>query len=220
MSVVRFTSDLHLGHEKVAGLRGFNSAEDHDIAILGNWHSTVQDEDIVWVLGDLCMGNPTSALAALKTLPGRKRLVLGNHDAGHSINRNAHRWAAPYAEVFEHVATCARTKIQGREVLLSHFPYDRDRGEARHLQWRLPDLGATLLHGHTHGTERLSWSRRGSLEIHVGLDAWDLLPVSDRQLLAHHDARPATGCNGGCDPDNLCDFCTAAVEEWKKAMRL
>lgn len=183
MSVVRFTSDLHLGHKKVAGLRGFTSVAAHDEALLSNWREVVAPEDIVWVLGDLCMGNPTAALAALKTLPGRKRLILGNHDAGHPHNRNAHRWASPYAGVFEHVAASARTRIQGVEVLLSHFPYERDRGPARYLQWRLPDYGVSLLHGHTHGTERRSTSLSGTTELHVGLDAWDLTPVTDRTLL-------------------------------------
>lgn len=186
MSVVRFTSDLHLGHLKVAELRGFNSVQDHDDTILSNWCEVVAEEDIVWVLGDLTIGRRDlpGALAALHQLPGRKRLILGNHDPGHPRFRDAHRWSDTYATVFEHMATCARIKIQGREVLLSHFPYERDRGEIRHEQWRLPDLGSTLVHGHTHGTERRSYSRTGSLELHVGLDAWELRPVSDRELLS------------------------------------
>lgn len=184
MSVVRFTSDPHLGHGMVAELRGY-SIRDHDALILGNWQRAVAPEDVVWVLGDLTIGRrdlPT-ALAALAALPGRKRLILGNHDAGHPRHRDAHKWFAPYAEVFEHVASSARINLQGREVLLNHFPYYRDRGEPRHVQWRLPEMGITLLHGHTHGNERLSWTPAGTAELHVGLDAWDLTPVSDRTLL-------------------------------------
>lgn len=183
MSVVRFTSDLHLGHEKVAGLRGFDSVRDHDAVILANWQRTVGPNDIVWVLGDITLGSRGQALAALYALPGRKRLILGNHDAGHPSNsRHPYRWGDEYAVVFEHVASSARIKLQGTEALLSHFPYDRDRGPARHLQWRLPDLGVPLVHGHTHGTERLSRSALGTPELHVGLDAWDLTPVPDHEL--------------------------------------
>lgn len=186
MAVVRFTSDLHLGHRLVATHRGFESVADHDQAILDRWDETVAPDDVVWVLGDLTIGRGDlpQALAELRGLPGRKRLVLGNHDAGHPRFRDAHRWSAPYAEVFEHVTQSARVKLQGVEVLLSHFPYERDRGETRHEQWRLPDRGVPLVHGHTHGTERLSRSAAGTPELHVGLDAWDLRPVSDRELLA------------------------------------
>lgn len=186
MSVVRFTSDLHLGHRLVAGLRGFESVADHDQALLDRWDETVAADDVVWVLGDLTVGRGDlgRALAALHDLPGRKRLILGNHDPGHPRFRDAHRWSDTYATVFEHVAQSARVKLQGVEVLLSHFPYERDRGEARHQQWRLPDLGVPLVHGHTHGDERVSRSAAGTVELHVGLDAWDLRPVADRQLLA------------------------------------
>lgn len=34
-----YTSDLHLGHEKVAALRGFDSVAAHDAAILSAWEA-------------------------------------------------------------------------------------------------------------------------------------------------------------------------------------
>lgn len=60
-------------------------------------------------------------------------------------------------------------------VMLSYFPYATDHTtSARYLQFRLRDEGNWLLHGHTHAKEKIT-SRR---EIHVGLDAWNLRPVS------------------------------------------
>jgi calcineurin-like phosphoesterase family protein len=67
----------------------------------------------------------------------------------------------------------ARRKVNGVNVLLSHFPYAADRGPARYMQYRLRDEGEWLLHGHTHGKERFHDQR----EIHIGVDAWDLRPV-------------------------------------------
>jgi calcineurin-like phosphoesterase family protein len=61
--------------------------------------------------------------------------------------------------------------------LLSHFPYfgdgegSRDTPE-RYSQYRLPDMGEWLIHGHVHDPIRL----RGK-SIHVGVDAWNLAPV-------------------------------------------
>ncbi|AYN58547.1 phosphoesterase [Arthrobacter phage Liebe] len=181
MANVFFTSDLHLGHALVAGLRGFDDVADHDAAIAENWRRVVGPKDIVWVLGDLAASSPSRALDLIRSLPGEKHLVLGNHDPAHPMHRDAYRRQWPYLAgnggAFQSVAASARRRIQGQEVLLSHFPYDRDRGETRYAQWRLPDLGVPLLHGHTHGTERLSRSARSTPEIHVGVDAWDLAPV-------------------------------------------
>lgn len=191
---VLFTSDLHLGHAKVAAKRGFMSSAEHDLEVSRRWASVVRPDDDVYVLGD-ATGNASRvsldwAFQVLAALPGRKHLVWGNHDGGHPMHRDAHKFVRRYLEVFESVNSAARRRIYGREVLLSHFPYERDRDEVRHTQWRLRDEGLPLLHGHTHGDERLtvtdSWTgtrgpRRARIanrvEVHVGLDAWDLTPV-------------------------------------------
>jgi calcineurin-like phosphoesterase family protein len=114
------------------------------------------------------------ALAITASLPGTKHLIAGNHDPCHPMHRDAHKWQAAYLQVFASVQPFARRRIRNQDVLLSHFPYVKDRHEARYMQYRLRDEGAWLLHGHTHQSEQ----RREGREIHVGLDAWDLTPVS------------------------------------------
>lgn len=49
--------------------------------------------------------------------------------------------------------------------------YTADHGVARHMQWRLPNYGELLLHGHTHSTDAIT----SALELHVGWDAWKCL---------------------------------------------
>lgn len=171
---VLFTSDLHFGHRKAAEHRGFADAEQHDRALVENWNAAVTRDDDVWILGDLAASSPTYALSLLRTLPGRKHLISGNHDKTHPMHRDSHKHLRTYLGAFESVQSAARRRIDGREVLLSHFPYRRDRGEMRHGQWRLREEGLWLLHGHTHGRERLTHFSR---EVHVGVDAWDLAPV-------------------------------------------
>ncbi|MDT8915809.1 metallophosphoesterase family protein [Amycolatopsis sp. PS_44_ISF1] len=172
---VHFTSDLHIGHRRVAEIRGFSSAHEHDEHLAASWRAVVKPADQVWVLGDIAASSPTRALEVLADLPGEKHLIFGNHDTAHPMNRDAHRHLRTYLEVFASAASAARRRINGREVVLSHFPYRRDRGPARHQQWRLRDEGLWLLHGHTHGPETLTYGER---EIHVGLDAWALKPVA------------------------------------------
>ena len=174
-----FTADPHIGHLKVAELRGFTDVEDHDAELARRWDAAVTDVDLVWVLGDLSADGKGAQLRALRWLaerPGAKRLIAGNHDGVHPMHRDATALLPDYLKVFESVGLAARRRIGGVEVLLSHFPYQDSTDPAdthnRYEQWRLPNLGVWLLHGHTHSGQRV----RGHA-IHVGVDAWELGPV-------------------------------------------
>lgn len=178
---VWFTSDQHFGHRLVARHRGFNEDTDaHDQAIINNWRRLVRPDDIVWVLGDLTLHSPAPALSIIGSLPGRKHFITGNHDPCHPMHRQSARWQRVYLDVFESVQPFARQRWDNKYFLLSHFPYTKDRGEARYMQYRLPDDGMWLLHGHTHDASRYD----GGHEIHVGVDAWDLKPVALEEVLA------------------------------------
>jgi calcineurin-like phosphoesterase family protein len=177
MSNVFYTSDAHLGHNLVAGKRGFATSAAHDTHFCDQWTSVVKPDDLVWVLGDLATSSPTHALSLLSQLPGRKRLIKGNHDRNHSMHRNAPRWDDKYREVFEYTADFGRVRAGGVNVLLSHFPYYADHTDPpRHMQYRLPEMGELLMHGHNHSKRRYT----SAYELHVGVDAWDMTPV-------HHD---------------------------------
>lgn len=168
---VWFTSDLHFGHARVAEFRGFDDVAAHDDAIREQWLEQVDRDDTVWVLGDLCVSRPAAALEIIADLTGRKHLIAGNHDACHPMHRQAAHWQPIYLKAFESVQPFARRKIDGHSVLLSHFPYEADRHVKRYGQYRLPDEGAFLLHGHTHSNVSITSDR----EIHVGWDAWQRL---------------------------------------------
>lgn len=185
-----FTSDLHIGHTLVAHHRAMEAGicapweapeidafvtAWHDRTLAAGWDESVKPDDLVWVLGDISAGGSRAQRAALEWLaarPGRKRLIAGNHDGCHPLHRDSHKWQPEYLRVFETVQSAGRIRVNGVNVLLSHFPYWADRGEVRYMQWRLRNIGEPLIHGHTHSDERLD-----GREIHVGLDAWNLKPV-------------------------------------------
>lgn len=179
MSTIWYTSDLHLGHPKVAAHRGFeDDIEQHDLEITEKWWSQVQVNDVVYVLGDIATDDTQYALETIKALPGTKRLIAGNHDPVHpAFRRTAVKWTPAFAEVFEVVVPFWQLRMQKTALLLSHFPYtaygDGPHREPRpkYDQWRLPDLGLPLLHGHTHQPERVT----GPNQLHVGWDAWGRL---------------------------------------------
>lgn len=177
MTSIWFTSDLHVGHRMVAGLRGFgDDIASHDAELAARWDAVVRPVDQVWVLGDVAgrRGDEYRGLEWIAARPGLKHLIAGNHDSCHPLHSQAHREQRLYLAVFESVQQSGMRKILGHKVLLSHFPYCADHtAEARYPEWRFPDLGRWLLHGHTHSTVQ----QRGR-ELHVGVDAHDLGPVS------------------------------------------
>lgn len=170
---------MHFGHEHVAGLRGFSSAAEHDEEIARRWNEAVRPEDTVWVPGDVALGKRTETLKIFSRLNGVKHLIWGNHDNCHPHHRNAWKYHKMYLEYFETIQAFAEHRIAGQRVMISHFPYSGDHtGSERELQYRLRDEGRFLLHGHLHRPERITSPR----EIHVGLDAWDLKPVTQHVI--------------------------------------
>jgi calcineurin-like phosphoesterase family protein len=169
------TSDPHLFHEKVAGIRGFATVADHNAAWMDSC-AGLKKNDQLWILGDLTGGGHIpEALNLLGMLPCELHLILGNHDAAHPMHRDSHRRQSVLFPTFASVQVHARKSIAGHRVLLSHFPFTGDtegRDEDRDLQWRLPDLGTPILHGHTHSEFGRSVSALGTPQIHVGWDAW------------------------------------------------
>jgi calcineurin-like phosphoesterase family protein len=181
VTAVFFTSDTHFCHCMVAGLRGFGTSEEHDEMIIGNWNRTVRPDDLVWHLGDVGLGNEARILEQASRLNGRKQLITGNHDSCWPGNRGARSRQRRWLEVFESVQAFARIRIDGRPVLLSHFPYEGDHtGEDRCTQYRLPNEGLWLIHGHTHQPDQID----GLRSLHTGLDGWGLHPVSEAAALS------------------------------------
>lgn len=182
MTNIWLIGDFHFGHAKVARIRGFEKPEQHDQALREQWTKQVAPADVVWVLGDISIGSPRAeryALTILHELPGRKRLIAGNHDSVSGIHRRVSPNTDRFREVFEHIADHGRIRIEGENILLSHFPYASQgdgprRGEARHLQYRLPDFGSRLVHAHTHHTHPTDGSATGR-ELCVSWDAWGRL---------------------------------------------
>lgn len=201
MSAIWFTADLHIGHRKLAEIRGFGEDTDaHDAVLAANWDTHIRRDDQVWVLGDISLGRgqrEEEALQWVRRRPGIKHLISGNHDGCHPHHSKAHKALRDYLEVFETVASAATLKVFGHRVLLSHFPYANDPDgdhtpELRYPEWRMPDTGRWLLHGHTHSQVQV----RGR-QIHVGLDAHSLHPVSLHWVEAQiRTAEEATEC--GC----------------------
>lgn len=189
-----WTSDTHFGHARINELadRPFSSVEEMNRAILERWNDVVRPADEVWHLGDVALGKIGDSLALVARLHGRKRLIIGNHDRIFTAARETdrRRFRARYEELFDLGCTDSATTDIATEagpvtVRVSHFPYDGDsHGRDRYRDCRLPDDGTPLLHGHTHAHERLTTSRNGTPQLHVGVDAWNYHPVPESEVEA------------------------------------
>jgi calcineurin-like phosphoesterase family protein len=137
VSKVYFTSDLHLGHRNIHKLRSrvetsfqsgefieFSEEKEHVEALVDLWSSVVTKRDTVFVLGDVAFTK--AGLDTFSQLPGRKRVILGNHD----IDGKA------FAPIVDSVEGLVKYK---KQFWLSHSPIHPE--ELR---------GKLNIHGHVH----------------------------------------------------------------------
>jgi calcineurin-like phosphoesterase family protein len=149
-----FTSDSHFGDHRTLNIwkRPFASVEEMDAALLAAWNAAVGPEDEVWHLGDFARkaGDVPGWLARLN---GGKHLVRGNNDPPETAA----------AEGWDSVQDYAELEIEGRRLVLCHYPF---------RSWNGQNKGALDLHGHSHG--RLKPLPR---QIDVGVDIRGWRPV-------------------------------------------
>lgn len=108
-------SDLHFNHENVIDFERyeFNSIEEHDNYIIYKWNSTiVNNDDKIYVLGDIGFNDKTKVKELISKLRGYKILVKGNHD---TFSNNFYLEAG-FNEVYDHPI------YYNKKVILSHEP--------------------------------------------------------------------------------------------------
>ena len=81
-SRVFFTSDTHFNHANIIRFcnRPFKDVSHMNEAIISNWNRVVGPEDIVFHLGDFCLGGSAEWINVLNRLNGKIYLISGNHD--------------------------------------------------------------------------------------------------------------------------------------------
>jgi calcineurin-like phosphoesterase family protein len=176
-------------HERCATeFRGFSSSQEHDETIIDNWNSVVSPADTVIHCGDLTLKKPEFVRDLVMRLNGAIHFIWGNHDVGSPTHREGYKFQNYYTDLWglnlDTAQAFMRKKLDGRQVLISHYPYSGDHPELddRYTQYRLRNEGLPLIHGHTHVKEKISYGTM-TLQIHVGLDAWDMKPIDQEQII-------------------------------------
>ncbi|MEQ4599964.1 MAG: metallophosphoesterase family protein [Methylobacteriaceae bacterium] len=159
-----FTSDTHFGHSGILSARmqrprPFASIQAHDEALIAAWNNRVRPTDEVWHLGDFAYAaSAARCREVFSRLNGRKRLILGNHDARRTTDLG---WYSQHER--------AEVIVEGRRLFLSHYA---------HRTWDGLHRGVLHLYGHSHGS--LPGCGRS---LDVGVDAWDWRPVTVPEIL-------------------------------------
>ena len=173
----------------------------HDMDVTNRINETVGETDELYILGDLCSGGAWSlhqALMHVKSLrcpSNHRHLILGNHD---DVLYGRSKGFKDLTEAFGEIGRIGMTDITDGEVsmtvFLCHFQwredFERPAMDGVASNWAKPELrqyaipqvsgGMRLLHGHTHAGVPHEFENRN--EINVGLDAWDMHPVSETEL--------------------------------------
>ena len=155
-------SDTHFGHENIlkftdgegAYLRPFKSIDEMNTCIIDNWNSVVSDQDIVYHLGDVFM---RKGWECLKSLNGRKRLILGNHDTGKSKHLQ---------DAFQKISVWRMFPELG--IVLTHIPII------------IPEKAkySINIHGHIHDKKSPTENH-----INVSCEAVNYMPVNIEELV-------------------------------------
>jgi len=138
-----FVSDTHFGHSNIIKFcdRPFKDVEEMDYKLIENWNKKVPQDGLVFHLGDFAWGGYEFWKKIREQLNGDIILIKGNHD-----QKNMSSTAEQ--ELFRHVTWQMLIEIEGRKVLLNHFPFLCYAGV-----YREPSKLVFQAYGHVHSGE-------------------------------------------------------------------
>lgn len=131
-----YISDLHLNHDRLLQVEWprYESMEIFKALLYAKWVQGVSPKDDVYVLGDVCFHGTTGAPHDfMASLPGRKHLIVGNHDP---------KYVRDWSDVWVSVHEQLMIKDNGQLVFMCHYPMQ---------SWPSKFYGTVHMHGHIHG---------------------------------------------------------------------
>lgn len=192
--------------ENQTSFKAISDVEAHENAAIEGINATVGRDDELWLLGDISFRCTVAhTLDCLRRINCRHlHMIIGNHDRNFRLRFND----ALYEDVFETIddyreigmelpvlgdadgSAAVQNTVQNtvQNVGLSHFPRLAAMIDG-HGVWPddlakfaddAPTTESWLIYGHTHqptpdGTD--------SLCVNIGMDAWDMKPVSETQIV-------------------------------------
>lgn len=168
-----FTSDTHFNHTNIISYcqRPFKNVDEMNERIIANWNEVVSEDDIIFHLGDFCLGGAAEWTRLLDRLNGKIYLIMGNHD-----RKNIRQG---FMDRFEHVAMQMHIEVGKQRIYLNHYPFLCFEGGYKDV-WQL--------FGHVHTRKSNTGIDAGRLQYlyptqyDVGVDNNNFAPVSFEQV--------------------------------------
>jgi calcineurin-like phosphoesterase family protein len=159
--MIYLIADTHFGHKNIIEYedRPFDNIDDMDSELIKKWNSVVDENDLVYHLGDVFLCNTDRQFKIFNQLNGTIHLIRGNHDK-QTKTKLVDRLG------FESV----RGQYQHKGMLLTHKPKE--------------DTGIFNIHGHSH-----SRRKKDASHFCVSVEENNYTPVSFRRILTYKHAQ-------------------------------
>ena len=178
---IHFASDYHIGHHNVIRFDGrpFGSIEEMHETLIKNWNSVVQDEDIVFYLGDFAFKDKGEPKWFRDQLKGKIYFIMGNHDRIRDISKLG------FEKVFGDDTALGGATISVKDedanrgypdIIMCHYPI---------LSWNKSHHGSWHIHGHCHQSlaknSEMDWYYKRKV-IDAGTNGLEYTPISYTEL--------------------------------------
>ena len=134
--MIYYISDTHFRDQSIFDKckRPFKSLQEMEETIVQNWNTKINDDDVVYVLGDLVKDDDASAIQIFNKLKGHKHLIVGNHD-------NQLLEVIKNSSLFETIGFIDLILDKNRKVCVCHYPL---------MDWMEFNRQGVLVYGHIH----------------------------------------------------------------------
>jgi calcineurin-like phosphoesterase family protein len=183
-----FTSDTHYNHSNIVSAttqwtdpvtcREFKSLEHMNTTLVNNINEVVDQDDILFHLGDWSFGGFEFIQLFRDQIVCRNiHIITGNHD--HHIERNRDNIQSIFSSVNKYLDLDVSWDAGKQRFALMHFPI---------ASWNNMARGAIHLHGHVHfeANERIGEGKM----MDVGVDGNNLYPINMFRVLSLMEEQP------------------------------
>lgn len=191
-----FISDNHFFHEKIIEYsnRPYGSVEEMNAALVERWQACVDDDEDIYVIGDMFMGQIQGIGEILPQLSGKIHLIIGNHDT----KKRQEEMKKYGVDIITTQDACFLPREDEEFVVfMTHDPsyfrqFDYDSMQET---CKMVDIDATgkdfiWLYGHVHdaASKGIQKESEGIYSYHVGVDTNDYAPVGWDQIISEYEA--------------------------------
>jgi len=176
--MIYVTSDQHFGHKNIIkyanrpfdfSYEGMKLCSEH---IINNYNELINDDDIVYHLGDICMAHQNTRAFVEYIIPrlnGKKHLIRGNHDD----------------EPDEFYLKCGFESVQDflikDDKFLCHYPCFESKWmtkeEKKFMKIFKDSELKTIVHGHIHNKDSSDWDDVTRINASVDFEPNNFYPI-------------------------------------------